>query len=352
MADDSVVLCDALCFIVNKYGKVNESTLKSVLTDFYDVECLSKAKLRLIEDIDKLNLSTKRPHVALRRDGDGRLAKEVSDILTLLQFVDEHSLSSKLPTYVATSPDTMPSLRLYDGDMKMIVKMLQDMRDNLFEYGSAVAAICTEIKGLQQVVKDLSHIDRQPRSRPTPVVAKAAETNQLGAMGVAFQSAGETSAARPMPMASESESETVRTSAYDWAAAASTPRPHGSRFSVLSIDNDDNDRDDEFVTVDRRKRKRVRQHTSPQENKLHQSRNPNSTQTQAQQQQQQPSTGQQNNSRATLVGKAAVVCNIKAAERIRKKQFSVLIMLMNLAPYQTSVYLLKVWVLKHRLASK
>jgi len=89
-----------------------------VLTDFYDVECLSKAKLPLMEDIDKLHLSTKRPHVAQRRDGDGRLAKEVGDILVLLQFVDEH----KLPTYVASSPDTMPSLRLYDGDMKMMAK--------------------------------------------------------------------------------------------------------------------------------------------------------------------------------------------------------------------------------------
>jgi len=74
MADDSVVVCDAFCFIVNKYGRVKESTLKSVLTNLYDAECLSKAKLRLIDDIDKLNLSTKRPHVALRRDGDGRLA--------------------------------------------------------------------------------------------------------------------------------------------------------------------------------------------------------------------------------------------------------------------------------------
>ena len=81
MADDTVVVCDALCFIVNKYGKVHETTLKSVLTDFYDVECLSKAKVRLMEDIGKLNLSTKRPHVALRRDGDGRLAKEAGDML-------------------------------------------------------------------------------------------------------------------------------------------------------------------------------------------------------------------------------------------------------------------------------
>lgn len=318
MADDSVVLCDALCFIVNKYGKVHETTLKSVLTDFYDVDCLSKAKLRLIEDIDKLNLSTKRPHVASRRDGDGRLAKEVGDILSLLQFVDEHNLSSNLPTYVASSPDTMPSLRLYDGDMKMIVKMLQDMRANLFEYGSAIAAICTEVKGLQQVVKDLSHADRQPR--PRPAVSKTGDVTQLGAVGVARQSAGEMSAA--MPIATESESETVRTtSVRDWAAAASTPRPHGSRYSVLSIDDDDDDQDDAnqgFVTVDRRRRKRMRQHTTPQENTLRQSQNPRSSQSQTQQRQ-QPSTEQQDKRRTTLVGKAAVVSNIKAAKKIRRK---------------------------------
>ena len=165
MADGSVVLCDALCFIVNKHGKVQENTLKSVLTDFYDVECLSKAKLRLMEDIDKLNLSTKRPHVALRRDGDGRLTKEVSDIMRLLQFVDEHKLTSKLPTYIASSPHTMPSLRLYDGDMRMLVKMLQDMHSTLTEYGSAVAAIRTEVEGIKKAMEGLSHTGRRPLPR-------------------------------------------------------------------------------------------------------------------------------------------------------------------------------------------
>jgi len=146
--------------------------------------------------------------------------------LTLFQFVDEHNLTSNLPTYVASSPDKMPSLRLYDGDKKMIVKMLQDMRANLFEYGSAIAAICTEVKGLQQVVKDLSHADRQPR--PRSAVSKTGDVTQLGAVGAAHESAGEKSAAM-MPIATESESETVRTtSVRDWVAAASTPRPHGS----------------------------------------------------------------------------------------------------------------------------
>jgi len=35
-----VVVCVALCFIVNKYGKVYKTALKSVLADFYNVESL------------------------------------------------------------------------------------------------------------------------------------------------------------------------------------------------------------------------------------------------------------------------------------------------------------------------
>ena len=55
MADGPFVLCDTLCFIVNKYGKVTEKVLKSAMSDFYTVDCLSEAKLRLLSDIDKLD---------------------------------------------------------------------------------------------------------------------------------------------------------------------------------------------------------------------------------------------------------------------------------------------------------
>jgi len=40
-----------------------------------------------MEDTDTLNLATKRPYIPLRRDGDGRLAREVDDILSLLTFM-------------------------------------------------------------------------------------------------------------------------------------------------------------------------------------------------------------------------------------------------------------------------
>ena len=77
---------------------------------------LGSQAIRLLSDIDKLDLSTlssRRPHIPLRRDGDGRLAKEVGDIIALLQYADEHQLIASLPKYVASSPDTMPSIRLY-----------------------------------------------------------------------------------------------------------------------------------------------------------------------------------------------------------------------------------------------
>jgi len=65
------VLNSVLCFLVNKFGKVK--SLKTALFDFYDVDILSSAKLQLMEHVDGLKLTSKRPHVPHRRDGDGRL---------------------------------------------------------------------------------------------------------------------------------------------------------------------------------------------------------------------------------------------------------------------------------------
>ena len=83
------MLCNVnvLCFAVNKYGKTAVKVLKSSLTDFYTVEVLVDAKKRLAEDIDQLNLPAKRPHVPSRREGDGRVEREVSDIVLLLTIL-------------------------------------------------------------------------------------------------------------------------------------------------------------------------------------------------------------------------------------------------------------------------
>jgi len=88
MADVSVDVCDCLCFIVNKYGKMNVKIVKSVLLDFYTADELSSAKFQLCGDMDKLDLTIQRPHVAQRRDTDiqARINKEMDDIVLLFMF--------------------------------------------------------------------------------------------------------------------------------------------------------------------------------------------------------------------------------------------------------------------------
>jgi len=149
MADAPVVLCDVLCFVVNKFGKTTLKSLKSALTDFYTCEVLANAKSQLLKDVDSLLLLAKRPHIPSRRDGDGRLDKEVSDIIQLLTFVDENKALDNLPIYASSNPDNMPSLRLYDGDLSVIMRKLSDMSKQVDQFGSSLAAIFHKISELQ-----------------------------------------------------------------------------------------------------------------------------------------------------------------------------------------------------------
>ena len=80
-----------------------------------------------------------------RRDVDGSTAKEVDDVLSLFIFVDENKLGDKLPKYVASSPHSMLSLRLYDGDMNVIMSLLRNLEVRMNDFGSAMAAINREI---------------------------------------------------------------------------------------------------------------------------------------------------------------------------------------------------------------
>ena len=114
MADVSLlVLNDVLCFLVNKFGKLAVKSLKGALTDFYSVDALAEAKIQLINDVDSMKLPSKRLYIPLRCDSE---VDNITDIISLFTFVDENKAMDLLPKYVSSSPDNMPSLRLYDGD--------------------------------------------------------------------------------------------------------------------------------------------------------------------------------------------------------------------------------------------
>jgi hypothetical protein len=150
MADKELVLCEPLCFIVNKFGKLAMKVMKSTVMDFYDVDTLAAAKSRLLDDVNLMDIADKLPHIPKRRDNANRLTHETEDIFALLQFIDERGLLSDLPRYVSSGPDNMPSTRLFDGDMLFLLVRLDKLENNLVGVGSTLAAITAELHGLRQ----------------------------------------------------------------------------------------------------------------------------------------------------------------------------------------------------------
>jgi len=70
---------------------------------------------------------------ARRREGDNKITREVDYLITLLLFLDENILLSALREYVLASPDSMPSARLLEGDLNVLLVMLEKMGNNFEE---------------------------------------------------------------------------------------------------------------------------------------------------------------------------------------------------------------------------
>ena len=149
MADVKLVLCNALCFFKNKFGRTPMKTLRAAMSDFFSGEELARAKQQLLDDVSGMNSTMSIPHVPRRHTGDNKAIRETDDIVSLFTCIDEHKLLDQLPKYVSDNPDDMPSLRLYDKDMSGIVKMLNNLEKKVSEYGSLIATLSRDLQAVQ-----------------------------------------------------------------------------------------------------------------------------------------------------------------------------------------------------------
>ena len=161
MADVKLVLSNPLCFLFTKYSKCNTRTIKCTLVEFYKSEDLQKAKQQLQRDVEGMNLTLKVPRLAQRRDGDGRAMNEADDLFTMITFLDENKLMDRLPVYVTDNLDNVPSLRLFDGDMRILVNVMEKLDLRITDLGAAMAAISGEIRTIR---------DNQAKSGLQPAV--------------------------------------------------------------------------------------------------------------------------------------------------------------------------------------
>lgn len=325
MADRQLVLCDLLCFLVNKFGKVESNVLKSVILDFYMPVDIMQAKDRLYEELLSLSVDNLIP-ITGKHVGEAGAAREFDDILTLLQFANDKKYFEKLPRYVAGSPDSMPSstqLHLvsrlnnleekFSGVCDAILCEVYGLRQSLSRPGGGSSVACE--RAPRQPAGTRGDINKQPSSHSgEPAEASGKQTAEAAVVLPVMTSHGG-SGARPFTdvaasvddvasnrlesNCSQQRSETL------WSALTSTPQGY-NRFAALAS-TDDDDRDDQpFITVRsqraaRSAAKRQREVSAAQV--AHQSSQP---------------TGRQK-SRVITGQSSAISLNLKAAKKTIKK---------------------------------
>lgn len=294
MAEDAqLVLCNPLCFLINKFANTPAKMLKSALLDFYVGEELSSAKEQLLKDFNtvcrEVNISSV-PHVPLRREGAIKAQREVDDMFTALNFLDENLVITNLPTYVSDNPDKIPSTRLYEGDFKVIMCILEKMEGRLTSFGSALSAISRDVYTIQEKSK---FIETELKTRGVtykkadvhssgsglnidsndwpPLSTRAAETvsaqPQMTSQGNSgglpvIDTATATAAVNsnttiastscvPGDRRKPSDDPTTSLSQAQWSVLASTPVATDNRFSVLA---DEGNHDEQPFTLVRQQR--------------------------------------------------------------------------------------------------
>ena len=61
--------------------------------------------------------------------------------MTIITRLDDNLKLNCLPRYVAVSPDVMPCMRLYDGDLRQLMLEFDKMKERLEKTEETLAAI-------------------------------------------------------------------------------------------------------------------------------------------------------------------------------------------------------------------
>jgi len=265
MADSAVVLDNVLCFLLARFGKTSIKQLKVAVLDFYTPEDICCAKENVLHAVELWISDIKLPHIPLRREGESRTAKTLDDIITVLTCLDENLKLKCLPKYVSDSPDAMPSIRIYDGDLYSLMAAFDKLKERMCSAETALAAILQAVN----TTKDML-ITRSVHSESATMTGKQIAPDYCPSD---VYNTGLSSIARAQVDRNETAtfgiSNRQSAEARSWAAeaAVSVPIDMGNKFSLLqqiddcgNVTGSDSQNDDAFVVHrSRRSVKRQRQ---------------------------------------------------------------------------------------------
>jgi hypothetical protein len=141
MATDKLDLNDVLCYLFNSSGKMTLKTIKSILVEFFQPSDITVAKKLLHEQVKALECSTNLPYIADRRGGEGRVDKEIDDLIVIINFLDENKLTTKLPKYVTDNPVNIPSNKLCEGDLRFLTDRIGKLEATILDLQAIVHSI-------------------------------------------------------------------------------------------------------------------------------------------------------------------------------------------------------------------
>jgi len=265
------VLSNPLCFLSQRYGKSAANVLKSTVLDFYSASDLVAAKQQLMRDVSDVKTLIQIPHVPVRRDDEHQATRVVDDIFTVLTCLDENLLLKNLPKYVADSPDNMPSTRLYEGDLGVIMNKLEKLGAQVAEHGPILSAIVKEIRDMQVQVQA-----RSTATAPTysdQVRHQPSQSGQPNQSQFRSQPSSVTSgnSSRPADTANQSAvgqpGRSAQIPSINWSAMTSSPIPtQRNRYAVLETTDDERNTDsaggEQFTEYQSRRSKRRRSKTN------------------------------------------------------------------------------------------
>ena len=99
--------------------------------------------------LKKLSAVDKLPHIADHHSNMDRIKRDVDDIIAVLVFLDEHGLHNSLPRYVCANPDNLPSVRLFDGDLHILLTRLEKLENKLARLDSTLADMTGEVRAIR-----------------------------------------------------------------------------------------------------------------------------------------------------------------------------------------------------------
>ena len=102
-----------LCFVMSRYNKLDLKYIRDITIGFYNADEVNAAKKQLLIDTKDMKLDSLLSRYP-ERQGDGRVSREVDDILSIVQQLDESTSVQYLPCYVTDNMDKVPSIKLDD----------------------------------------------------------------------------------------------------------------------------------------------------------------------------------------------------------------------------------------------